>query len=80
MAETKPDLKTHSGWCMKWPVGEHNQKEHDGCPRHFQTRSCACPCGHKGERSLESRGMTLQPVMQAKPMKIKEEKEEEETE
>jgi hypothetical protein len=43
------------------PVSEYTQGEHDKCPMHFQTRDCACTCGHKGERSLESRSMTFQP-------------------
>lgn len=70
---TSPDLRTHSGWCMKWPVTEYNQTEHEGCPMHFATRDCACTCGHKGERSLESRSMAFQPYVPPKPMKVKEE-------
>jgi hypothetical protein len=71
----KTDLTLHSGWCMKWPVGEHNQAEHDKCPMHFSTRSCACTCGHKGERSLESRGTVYTPYIppKSKTIKVKEE-------
>ena len=55
-----------SGWCLKMPVTEWNQEEHDKCPMHFETRSCACTCGHKGERSLESRGMVFTPYIPPK--------------
>lgn len=69
MATKPPDLTAHSGWCMKWPVSEYNQAEHDGCPMHFATRDCTCTCGHKGERSLEDRGMTRYEVTKPKPKK-----------
>lgn len=59
-----------SGWCMKLPVTEWNTEEHDGCPEHFQTRTCACTCGHKGSRLLEDRGMQFQPVMSPKPIRV----------
>jgi hypothetical protein len=59
-----------SGWCMKLPVSEWNQDEHDKCPQHFQTRDCACTCGHAGAKSLESRGLTFQPRLAPKPLKI----------
>jgi hypothetical protein len=59
-----------SGWCMKMPVTESNQAENDGCPEHFQTRSCACTCGHKGSRSLESRAMVFQPRLTPKPLRV----------
>lgn len=68
--EVRPDLTLHSGWCLKWPVSEYNEAEHDKCPMHFSTRSCACTCGHKGERSLESRNMTYQPRSTPKALKI----------
>lgn len=68
--EARPDPTLHSGWCMKWPVSEYNEAEHDKCPMHFSTRSCACTCGHKGERTLESRGMTYQPRTTPKALKI----------
>jgi hypothetical protein len=58
-----------SGWCLKLPVTEFNQAEHDGCYKHFATRSCACECGHKGERTLESRDVTRYTV--ATPKKLK---------
>jgi hypothetical protein len=54
---------------MKWPVSLYNENEHDGCPKNFATRSCACPCGHKGERTLESRGMLKYEVTKPKPKK-----------
>jgi hypothetical protein len=61
---------------MKWPVSEWNQEEHDGCPEHFATRSCACTCGHKGSRTLESRAIVKYEV--AKPKTKKEQVEEKE--
>lgn len=69
MAAVKPDLATHSGWCMKWPVSEWNQAEHDGCPKHFATRDCACPCDHPGEKSLVDRGITRYEVTKPKTKK-----------
>lgn len=54
---------TRSGWCLKLPVTEFNQAEHDGCYLHFMTRMCTCDCGHKGERSLESRETVYQPYV-----------------
>jgi len=51
---------------MKLPVSEFNQTEHDGCVMHFQTRDCACECGHKGEKSLEDREMVFQPYVAPK--------------
>lgn len=71
-AAPKIDLTAHSGWCMKWPLSPYNQAEHDGCPEHFATRSCACTCGHKGSRTLESRAIVRYEV--AKPKTKKEEK------
>lgn len=59
-----------SGWCLKAPVTEWNQGEHDLCPLHFATRDCACECGHAGERSLEDRGMTYTPYIPAKKLKL----------
>lgn len=49
-----------SGWCLKLPVSEYNQNEHDGCPKFFTTRDCACKCGHKGARVRE--GMDVKPA------------------
>jgi len=74
---TKNDMSaevTRSGWCLK-PVNEYTQAEHDGCFMHFQTRDCTCECGHKGERSLESRKTTFQPYVppRNKQIEIKEE-------
>lgn len=77
-AAPKIDLTAHSGWCMKWPVGPYNTEEHDKCPEHFQTRSCACTCGHKGSRTLESRGTTFQPYLPPKTKTIKKEEDNEE--
>lgn len=65
----KPDLTLHSGWCLKWPVSEYNEAEHAKCPVNFSTRSCACTCGHEGERSLEDRGIVRYEV--TKPRKKK---------
>jgi hypothetical protein len=45
---------------------------------HFQTRDCACDCGHKGERSLESRDTVFLPyITPKKKIVIKEEEQEE---
>jgi hypothetical protein len=54
---------------MKYPVTQWNTEEHDKCPMHFPHRSCTCDCGHKGERTLESRGMTLQPYIPPRAIK-----------
>lgn len=61
---------TRSGWCLKLPITEYNQAEHDGCALHFTSGDCSCECGHKGERSLESRNMTYQPYVAPKALKI----------
>jgi hypothetical protein len=55
-----------SGWCLKLPISKWNQEEHDKCYLHFQTRDCMCECGHKGERSLESRETLFQPYVPPK--------------
>ena len=60
----------NSGWCLK-PVNEYTQEEHDKCYLHFQTRDCKCDCGHKGERSLESRSMTFQPFVPPRKQQLK---------
>lgn len=68
---------TRSGWCMKLPVTEYNQAEHDGCYLHFMSSDCTCDCGHKGERSLESRETVFQPyVAPRKQLKTKDEDDE----
>lgn len=61
---------TRSGWCISYPVTEGNKEQHDKCPLHFIQRDCTCDCGHPGERSLDSRGLTFQPPVSAKPIKI----------
>lgn len=64
--------KTHrSGWCLKYPVTEFNQTEHDGCYKNFMSSVCECDCGHKGERSLESRETRFQPFVPPKLKEIK---------
>lgn len=57
-----------SGWCMKLPVSDWNRAEHEKCPEHFQTRSCACECGHVGSRALADRGMTFEAVKPKRPV------------
>lgn len=57
-----------SGWCLKLPVTEWNQAEHDLCYEHFGTRDCACTCGHAGSRSLEDRGMSFTPYIPPKKL------------
>jgi hypothetical protein len=59
-----------SGWCLKLPLTEYNQGEHDGCPRHFETRSCACTCGHEGERTLEQRETEFKPYVPPKKPRV----------
>lgn len=76
--EIRPDLSAHSGWCMKWPLSDYNQEEHDKCPEHFATRSCACTCGHKGSRTLESRATVRYEVAKPKAIKLKKEEENDE--
>jgi hypothetical protein len=67
-----------SGWCLQLPVTKWNQEAHDKCIMHFQTRDCACDCGHKGERSLESRDTVFLPyITPKKKIVIKEEEQEE---
>ena len=67
---------TRSGWCLKLPVTEYSQKEHDGCAKNFSSSVCTCECGHKGERTLESRGMTWQPYVPPKKQQLVIKKEE----
>jgi len=67
---------TRSGWCLKLPVTEFNQAEHDGCFLHFMSHDCTCDCGHKGERSLASRETVFQPYVPPKTKAIKVEEEE----
>lgn len=62
---------TRSGWCLKLPVTEYNTEEHDGCAKNFSSSTCTCTCGHKGERSLESRNMTFQPYVPPKKQQLK---------
>lgn len=57
---------TRSGWCLKLPVSEYSQAEHDKCAMNFPTSVCTCECGHKGERTLESRGMVFLPYIPPK--------------
>jgi len=59
-----------SGWCLKLPVSEWNQAEHDGCPKNLMSSVCACTCGHTGERTLESRGTVFQPYVSPKKPKL----------
>jgi len=66
---------TRSGWCLKLPVTEFNQNEHDGCYLHFMSSTCTCDCGHKGERSLASRETVYQPYVPPKVKAIKAEEE-----
>jgi hypothetical protein len=67
---TKPITPHRSGWCLKLPVSEWTQGEHDKCPQTFPAGDCECTCGHKGSRSLESRGMSYRAVVKPKPVKI----------
>lgn len=69
---------TRSGWCMKLPVTEFNQEEHDGCYLYFMSSTCTCECGHKGERSLESRETIFQPYVPKKQLIIKKEEDNDE--
>lgn len=75
MRKTKPITPHRSGWCLKLPVSEWNQEEHDKCPQSFPERECQCTCGHKGSRTLESRAMVKRAVVASKPV-ITEPKEE----
>lgn len=61
---------TRSGWCMKLPVTEYNQAEHDGCFLYFMSSTCTCECGHKGERSLASRETVYQPYLPPKKQQL----------
>ncbi len=62
---------TRSGWCLKLPVTEFNQAEHDGCYLYFMSTTCTCDCGHKGERSLASRETVFQPYVAPKKQQLK---------
>jgi hypothetical protein len=73
MRKINPITPHRSGWCLKLPLAEHNQAEHNKCPRTFPAGDCLCSCGHKGERTLESRGMVPRPYVAPKTIKIKEE-------
>lgn len=57
-------MTDRSGWCLKLPVTEYNQAEHDGCYKYFMTRECACTCGHKGAKVRE--GMNIRPAPETK--------------
>ena len=58
-----------SGWCL-WPVNEKTAVEHDRCPKHFRSGECACPCEHKGERTVEEREGTGE-VKEVKPKRTR---------
>lgn len=76
MRKVKPLDPHRSGWCLKLPVTEWNQGEHDGCPKTFPSGDCLCPCGHKGERTLESRNMSYRPYVPPKIIKVEKEEDE----
>lgn len=76
----KQEELDRSGWCLKLPLSDYNKEEHDKCPMHFATRSCSCSCGHKGERTLESRATIFTPYVPPKAKIVIKEEEEEETE
>lgn len=67
MRKIKPITPHRSGWCLKLPVSEWTQEEHDKCPKTFPQGDCQCACGHKGERTLESRGMSYSLFVPPKP-------------
>lgn len=60
-----------SGWCLKLPITQYNQAEHDGCYKNFMSSICQCDCDHKGERSLESRETIYQPYVPPKALVMK---------
>lgn len=66
----KPLDPMRSGWCLKLPYNKWSEAEHDKCPMTFPSGDCLCPCGHKGERTLESRAMTYSPYVPPKAPKI----------
>lgn len=80
MRKTKPITPHRSGWCLKLPVSEWTQEEHDKCPQTFPEGDCLCACGHKGGRTLESRAMVPRIVAAPRPVKIETKEEDSEEE
>lgn len=74
----KPMDPHRSGWCLKLPVSQWSQGEHDKCPRTFPAGDCLCPCDHVGERTLESRAMVPRPVIPQRPVKVEVKEEDDE--